>query len=401
LNVLSRDSQRMILKLMCWSSGIGDIVEVTGHSSNTVRSCLARFGEALLASHDRLVRGVAPKRLELDEIWAFIYARRESRISADPGSRPPPADFGEYYTWIAFDPDSKLLISQFTGRKGSGAGAEFFADLCPRVVSRPMISTDGFQAYADLIQRSFGADMDHVIMEKVFKGRFIPETGETTKFLVGLKKVPQNQSKVDVTLASTSLVERLNASIRNYTSRMTRRTYKFSKKFENHVHAFSIFTMWYNFVKPHAGLKGRLTPAMQAGISKTLWSYDDLLNEVDRYWEQKALRPVLQVVPEQQYTALPVGQTSDRPYFVSYSAQKREAKVHKATCRNCQHGVGRKINGGPRMNRWYAFQTEQGARRCAETLAPLQHGVCSICIVGHYAGSMVTGRGPDGRKTIS
>ena len=391
MNVLSRDSQRMILKLMCRSSGIGDIVEITGHSPNTVRRCLARFGEALAAVHDRWVRGIAPTRLQLDEIWAFVYARRESRISVSPlRKRAPPADYGEYYTWTAFDPDSKLFVSYHTGNRGSESGIVMLTDLNSRVVSRPMISTDGFQAYGDLIQRSFGADMDHVVMEKVFAGKHVPRTGETTKYLIGLNKVPQNQSKVDVTLASTSLVERLNASIRNYTARMTRRTYKFSKKLENHIHAFSVFVMYYNFVKPHAGFgkaERHLTPAIKAGLTNKVWSYDDLLDEVDEYWRKKAIKPSLQVVPSLQYTPLAVGETTDRPYVVSYSARKREAKVHKATCR-----AGRKTNNGRRLNQWYAFHSERAARRCAENLSPVQHSVCSICIVGHYAGNIATGR---------
>jgi hypothetical protein len=373
LNVLSRDAQRLVLKLMCRSSGIGDIAEVTGHSTTTIRRQLARFGEALAASHDRLVRGVKPARLELDEIWAFVYATRASRIRGGPGGRPPPADFGEFYTWTALDPDSKLFITYQTGNRDHQTGIEFSTDLASRVISRPMISTDGFRQYADLIQRAFGTNMDHVIMEKEFAGFFNPKTGENVRYLARLNKVPQNQSKADV-------------------SRMTRRSYKFSKKLENHVHAFSVFVMYYNFVKAHAGLpKGErhLTPAIKAGLTTKVWTYDDLLDEVDEYWRRKTLKADLRIAPPPQYTALAPGAWSDRPYFVSYSPLKHKAKVHAANCRDCKRaGAGRK--DGPKSHQWYAFETQGGARRCAETLAPLEHSVCSICIVGHYPGARGT-----------
>lgn len=391
MNVLSRDSQRMILTLMCRSNGISDIVEITGHSPTTVRRQLARFGEALTATHDRLVRGIAPARIELDELWSYVYAKRWKKVERKKRKRPLPLDVGHVYTWTALDPDSKLLISYHTGYRGNATGLSFMTDLNSRVVGRPLLSTDGYEAYPDLIQRTFGTEMDHVVMQKIFKSWRNPKTGEGEKYLVGLEKVAQNQSKVDVTLASTSLVERLNASIRNYTSRYTRQTYKFSKKLENHCHAFAVFVMYYNFVKPHGGFKGaerHYTPAMKAGLTDKVWSYDNLLDEVDEYWRRKAIQPALQVVPPIQYTPLAVGEITDRPYVVSYSPQKRVAKIHKATC-----GAGRKKGTAPRMNQWYAFQTERGARQCAEKLAPLQHSVCSICIVGHYAGNIATGRG--------
>jgi hypothetical protein len=55
---------------------------------------------------------------------------------------------------------------------------------------------------------------------------------------------------------------------------------EFSKKFENHVHMVALYTVWYNFVKQHKSLKG-LAPAMAAGVSKTLWSVEDIANLVE------------------------------------------------------------------------------------------------------------------------
>ena len=287
MNVLDRDRQRLILKLMCSHSGINDIVRVTECSPNTVRRQLARMGEALTAAHDRLVRGISPTRLELDELWEFVYTKRDKNLAKrdknaklGPRKRRPPTDRGEYYTWTALDPDSKLLVSYHTGDRSSVTALAFMNDLNLRVTGRPLISTDGYSAYTDTIQRSFGADVDHVVMQKEIKTWRNPETGDRGSVLVELKKVPQNQSRVDLSLASTSKVERMNATIRNFNSRFTRQSYRFSKKLENHLHALSIGFMYYNFARSHGGFKGQerhYSPAMKAGLTNKLWTFDDCL----------------------------------------------------------------------------------------------------------------------------
>jgi len=57
--------------------------------------------------------------------------------------------------------------------------------------------------------------------------------------------------------------------------RFTRLTNGFSKKIENHAHAIALHFMYYNFVRIHKTL--RVTPAMEAGITKKLWSIENLV----------------------------------------------------------------------------------------------------------------------------
>jgi hypothetical protein len=64
--------------------------------------------------------------------------------------------------------------------------------------------------------------------------------------------------------------------------RFTRLTNAFSKKLANHMHALSIYFMHYNFVRIHQTL--RCSPAMAAGVTKTLWSLEDMVRVVDE-WE--------------------------------------------------------------------------------------------------------------------
>jgi hypothetical protein len=81
---------------------------------------------------------------------------------------------------------------------------------------------------------------------------------------------------------STSYVERQNLTMRMPMRRFTRLTNAFSKKFENHCHMVALYAAWYNFVRIHKTL--RVTPAMQAGVTDRLFSYDELVGIVDE-WE--------------------------------------------------------------------------------------------------------------------
>ena len=65
-----------------------------------------------------------------------------------------------------------------------------------------------------------------------------------------------------------------NLTMRMSMRRFTRLTNAFSKKAENHAHSVAIHFMHYNFVRIHQSL--RVTPAMAAGVTNTLWSLTDM-----------------------------------------------------------------------------------------------------------------------------
>jgi hypothetical protein len=56
----------------------------------------------------------------------------------------------------------------------------------------------------------------------------------------------------------------------------------FSKKAENHAHSVAIHFMHYNSVRIHQSL--RVTPAMAAGVTNTLWSLIDMVRIIED-WE--------------------------------------------------------------------------------------------------------------------
>ena len=58
-----------------------------------------------------------------------------------------------------------------------------------------------------------------------------------------------------------------------------RLTNGFSKKFENHAHLVALYAVFYNFTKIHKSL--HMSPAMSAGLSKTLLDVVDIVAMLD------------------------------------------------------------------------------------------------------------------------
>lgn len=58
--------------------------------------------------------------------------------------------------------------------------------------------------------------------------------------------------------------------------RYARRTNALSKKLANHKACFALWVAWYNFVRINSTV--RMTPAMAAGLTGTIWTMRDLLS---------------------------------------------------------------------------------------------------------------------------
>lgn len=68
--------------------------------------------------------------------------------------------------------------------------------------------------------------------------------------------------------------ERSNLTVRMPNRRYTWLTNGFSKKLPNHIAAFALFVMYYNFGRVHQTLG--VTAAMEAGISDHVWSIEEM-----------------------------------------------------------------------------------------------------------------------------
>lgn len=276
-NVLPISKRVQILHMLCEGSSMRSISRVCDVSINTVSKLLVAAGETCLSLHDELVQNVTASRIQCDEIWSFCYAKQKNVADA----KAAPDGAGDVWTWTAIDADTKLMVAYFVGDRGAEAASFLMDDLGNRLANRVQLTTDGHKAYLEAVEGVFGMDVDYAQLVKLYgsTGGNGPEKRYSPAKCTGIKK-KRIQGDPDESSVSTSHVERMNLSIRMQNRRFTRLTNAFSKKLDNHIHALALYFCFYNFCRIHKSIK--VTPAMAAGITKTLWTLEDIVAEIDR-----------------------------------------------------------------------------------------------------------------------
>jgi IS1 family transposase len=275
MNKLSTEDRARILHLLCEGQSIRAVTRLTGASKNTVTKLLIDAGKACWAYHDANVRNVKAKRVQVDEIWSFTYAKQKNVATA----KAAPANAGDTWTWTAIEADTKMIVSYFVGGRDGECAMWFIDDLRARLANRVQLTSDGHKAYLEAVEAAFGADIDYAQLVKIYgsapesaKGRYSP--AECT----GARK-EKIEGNPDPAHVSTSYVERNNLTMRMHMRRFTRLTNAFSKKVENHSYAVALHMMYYNFVRVHSKL--RMSPAMAAGVARRLWEVADIVALVE------------------------------------------------------------------------------------------------------------------------
>ncbi len=281
MNKLTTEKRAQILGLMVEGMSIRAISRTTGTSKNTIVKLLRDAGRACSDYQDKHLRGLTCQRLQLDEIWSFVGCKERNVPTELKGS-----GIGDVWTWTAIDADTKLIASWMVGDRSGDTAKLFVCDLSSRLANRVQITTDGHKAYIEAVEAGFGAAVDYAMLVKIFGQTPEGQRRYSPPQIVGTETVCCT-GRPDPKHISTNFAERSNLSIRMGLRRFTRLTNAFSKKVENHVYALSIYFMHYNFVRIHSSL--RVTPAMAAGVTKVLWSLEDIVRVVDAYEATQAV----------------------------------------------------------------------------------------------------------------
>ena len=270
MNKLDTETRVRIINCLVEGVGINATCRMTGAAKNTVLKLLAEIGTACQKYHDANVVNVKSRRVQCDEIWSFVYAKQKNVPEEMKGQ----FGVGDVWTWTAIDADSKLMISYLVGLRDAGYATEFMNDVAGRLANRVQMTTDGLKVYLEAVEDEFGGDIDYTQLIKVYGAE---RSGEARYSPAKLTSIDERHvcGTPDDRHVSTSYVERANLTIRMMNRRFTRLTNAFSKKIQNHAHAFSLFAMHYNFCKLHKTI--RVTPAMEAGLTDHVWEIEELL----------------------------------------------------------------------------------------------------------------------------
>ena len=277
MNTLPRKTKTLILGCLVEGMSIRATARTAEVSKNTVAKLLRNAGEACAAYQDDALRGLTCGRIEVDEIWSFVYAKAKNV----PRAKNAPPEAGDVWTWVAIDADMKLVPTWRIGDRTGMTAIDLMDDLRARVENRVQLTTKGHGAYLEAVEGAVGGDVDYAMLIKLFGpggSDKHPDTRYSPAECISIKKV-RVEGDPDMKLVSTSHVERQNLTMRMSMRRFTRLTNAFSKRLENLSHAVALHFMFYNFCRIHNSL--RVTPAMEAGVSESVWEVSDIVDLVE------------------------------------------------------------------------------------------------------------------------
>jgi IS1 family transposase len=283
MNKLTSEERAKILHLLCEGNSIRAVTRLTGVSKNTVTKLLVDAGRALSAFQDTELRNLQCRRIQLDEMWSFVYSKAVNVKDA----KAVPLDAGDVWTWTAICANTKLACTWCIGDRSAHSASQLLTDLKSRLAHKVQITSDAHNAYPEAINAAFDADIDYAGLQKIYGTS--PEGTRRYSPPVCLGAIKEEkEGSPDRAHISPSFVERSDLAMRMNVRGFTRLTNAFSKKVENHAWAVALHFAHYNFVRIHKTLG--VTPAMAAGITDGLYEINDLVAIVDAAEPEPAKR---------------------------------------------------------------------------------------------------------------
>lgn len=268
-NILPTEKKIMAVSMLAEGNSIRSVERMTGIHRDTIMRLGIRIGEGCAKIQDEKMRGLNCKQIQVDEIWGFVGAKRKNAAKAKA--------YGDVWTFIALDADTKLIPSFIVGKRDAYHAKAFMADLAARVANRVQLSSDSLSTYVDAVERGFGTEVDYGQVVKTYSftnlnkdaaSRYSPaEVVKAEKMVVN--------GMPDIERISTSHIEKQNHTLRMHCRRLTRLTNAFSKRIENFESAVALNFAYYNFCKTHGAI--RMTPAQAAGVESSAWTVAELV----------------------------------------------------------------------------------------------------------------------------
>lgn len=271
-NILPMEKQATAVAMLSEGNSIRSIERMTGIHRDTIMRLGIRVGESCAKLLDESMRGLDCKQIQVDEIWGFVGKKARNANEAEEH-----AGLGDVWTYVALDPESKVVPSFIVGKRDYEHTQRFTTDLASRMKSRIQLSSDGMNQYLATVDDAFGDEVDYGQIIKVYGSNAeAPEAARrySPPPITAVKRIVVT-GQPDENFISTSHVERQNLTMRMHIRRLTRLTNAFSKKLDNFKAAISLHYAYYSFVKVHSSI--RCTPAMAAGVTTRLWNVAELV----------------------------------------------------------------------------------------------------------------------------
>jgi len=126
-NTLKIEKKVAVVHALAEGVSIRAIERMTEVNRNTIMSLGLRVGAACQEIMDAKMRNLNSTNIEVDEIWGFIGAKQKNIRQHHAG-----LCYGDIWTWIALDGDSKLIPCFVVGKRDAYHAKMFMDDLAGR-----------------------------------------------------------------------------------------------------------------------------------------------------------------------------------------------------------------------------------------------------------------------------
>ncbi len=226
------------------------------------------------------------RNVELDELYSFAGEKRPDEQESDL------KEIGQHWTHVAMARESRLMLEVVVGPRTQESATKLIEGVAKRLAPDcwPLWSSDGWEPYLFALTVVF-AVLIHFIKGKG-RGRpkdsqVVPDPrvryGQVIKQRAGRRLVSVTrrvifgiEELIPLKRISTSLLERLNGTIRQHVAPLHRKTRSFAKCRTALDTQTQLFKSYYNLCRKHGTLKGK-TPAQAAGLSDHCWTLRELL----------------------------------------------------------------------------------------------------------------------------
>src|SRR5258708_28319765 len=111
MNKLSTEKQVAVISALVEGCSVRSTARLTGVSKPTILKLLADVGAACAAYLSKAIVNVPSKRIQVDAIWSFCYAKQKNVTEAMLSARYA----GDVWTFVAIAAQTKLVVSHPIG----------------------------------------------------------------------------------------------------------------------------------------------------------------------------------------------------------------------------------------------------------------------------------------------
>jgi len=299
----------MALKMLLVKVALSDIGFVLGVTEETVLEWLRRAAQKAHEINTHLLRDLPVTQVQLDEMWNFI--RRKQALQAGPdGESTDGSEDGRQWVWISFAPEFRLILAVLVGPRTFDSALQLIQMTAAVILGVPCFFSDGFSCYLSALIEVYHAlktfprtgkpgrpkqpvkePHPELVYGQVIKKK---QKGRLQELVYRVRCGARRLEELGLSI-STSLLERLNLTLRHALAPLVRKSGSFCKDRIQMRRRVVFFQAFYNFARPHMSLRVPLpdqappatgliqpkwhhrTPGMAAGLTEHVWTFRELL----------------------------------------------------------------------------------------------------------------------------